>query len=293
MYSARMLKSRDSAELTASVPYAEGRHIAAVSAGECPLDLHPASRFPWFALASGSYFRRTASNSIVAPWLDGRNDLLAHAFTMQMEQVPSWPWPLLRAEFLVAPKSLGSGKEDELRAPIDETTATERDQQRAKIMSLEPWALGARYWVESVTNVFDTQIPTAYTLDVLWQGVGVSEPNTNVAQRFIGSVTNIERISQSVSGRPDPIGIITVTDFRFKRQGAEELRYAVADNKWREADDPLLLKEAAIKKGTPPKTKSSKSRNRTVVRFVVVFCAVLPVVLYLALRWRRLLRRTS
>jgi RNA polymerase sigma factor (sigma-70 family) len=105
-----------SAEMTEAVPYKQGLHYAQVSRGAYPFDVFVGERFTWLALASGYYVSRPESKRMPAPWRDGRNDILAYAYTNDIRGASAWPNAPLGAEFLTNP-SLLDGELPDLMPP--------------------------------------------------------------------------------------------------------------------------------------------------------------------------------
>jgi len=95
-----------SAEMTEAVPYKQGLHHAEVSRGAYPFGVFATERFTWLALASGCYLSKPESKRMPAPWREGRNDVLAYAYTNDIKGSPAWPNAPLEAEFLTSPSLL-------------------------------------------------------------------------------------------------------------------------------------------------------------------------------------------
>jgi hypothetical protein len=281
LYTSRILKAKDSTELTEEVPYEQARHSAVISTGEYPFDLYPIMKFSWFALISGQSLSHARSDRMPAPWLEARTDLLAYSFSNRFKQNASWPMCLMDAEFITIAQSIGNVKTN-LLIPNDKASLMYRREQEEKVKGLQSDVLAARYSVQHYSNFSGMIIPTTYTLDVFWPGVGVNSEKTNVAQRFTGTITNIEYLEEAITGRPDPIGSITVRDYRFKYSDAmnavQELRYKITDRRWKEIGDPTLQRGFEIMKRNSPRFNNLLNRTtKWIVLSVLLIVSFIPV----------------
>ena len=97
-------------------------------------------------------------------------------------------------------------------------------------------------------------------------------------------------------GRPQPIGTITVEDYRFKysdpKNALAGLRYKISDGKWKEADDPNLQKGFAAMRTHSPRYSSVATRKiKQIVLCLIIATSLLPIILWLMRRRRKTRRR--
>ena len=240
MYISRMLKDSKSKELTEAVPYEKGHHRVNISIGDYPFDVHSTVRFPWFALLSGDYLAKNKSSWIAAPWLEGRNDVMAYAYRVQFEREPDWPHALISAEFFSASEALPKQGTELTLIPelVDHGRRTEQYEVASGVPSGK---LSARFSVQQHMEVAGARIPTEYTLEVFGPGVGFD--TANLAKRFTGKITNVQAI-EGVKGPPEPLGTMIVHDRRFRSRdegsSKEFLRYNITDQKWMTTEEALL-----------------------------------------------------
>jgi hypothetical protein len=114
-------------------------------------------------------------------------------------------------------------------------TREEFERMQAQIKqfkTLNPGVEAAEYRVLSSTNAFGHQVPLHYELLVYWPGVGVSETNAALAQKYVGKVSSIG-MNNSITIRPPAVGKLSVNDYRFHNESGKfaynGMRYQIAD----------------------------------------------------------------
>jgi hypothetical protein len=283
-YSTRFSKGPGSTELSEPVPIERGNHVAAVSSSPYPLDVWPLENVIWFALGSGQYLAGHQARNMPALWRSPRLELLAYAFTNVVEQDSRWPNVPLNAEFFtsVAPK------EEELPGllvPNSQSFLAMRDGDLKKARALEAGRLAARYSVEAATNFLGARIPIKYKLEVFWPGFGENTTNRSLAELYAGTVTNIARID-AAAGRPEILGTLTVSDYRFHHQDAlhalNDLHYKITNHIWRELADTNLQAGFSALKATVPRYHNIWGRGIKAVTLLVLVAGALalPVVIF-------------
>jgi hypothetical protein len=227
-----------------------------MSKGGYPYDVFPPSRVAWFAVASGLQQGAGVVNNgshYAAPWLQPRNEILAFAFKANRKHASNWPYTLLSADFTANPNDLPK-EPDGFLIPTDKSTFDQTEDQKQSAQKLIDGSKAASFITEGSRMFAGIEFPVAFSLNIYWPAVGVHVSNDHLAQRYVGSITNVERIDP-VSGIPNAVGIITVRDFRLQHKDEstafQEIRYSITNGTWRQIDHPEIQGSFSINKQRP------------------------------------------
>jgi hypothetical protein len=256
MYNDRVLTSKTSTNYFETADPAQKLHQATMSKGGYPYDVFPPSRVAWFAVASGLQQGAGVVNNgshYAAPWLQPRNEILAFAFKANRKHASNWPYTLLSADFTANPNDLPK-EPDGFLIPTDKSTFDQTEDQKQSAQKLIDGSKAASFITEGSRMFAGIEFPVAFSLNIYWPAVGVHVSNDHLAQRYVGSITNVERIDP-VSGIPNAVGIITVRDFRLQHKDEstafQEIRYSITNGTWRQIDHPEIQGSFSINKQRP------------------------------------------
>ena len=282
MYNDRVLTSKTSTNYFETADPAQKLHQATMSKGGYPYDVFPPSRVAWFAVASGLQQGAGVVNNgshYAAPWLQPRNEILAFAFKANRKHASNWPYTLLSADFTANPNDLPK-EPDGFLIPTDKSTFDQTEDQKQSAQKLIAGSKAASFITEGSRMFAGIEFPVAFSLNIYWPAVGVHVSNDHLAQRYVGSITNVERIDP-VSGIPNAVGIITVRDFRLQHKddstAIQEIRYSITNGTWRQIDHPEIQGIFGMNKQTPRFGNMSTKILKACLLFILSCMVVGPI----------------